>query len=357
MKVYYDARYVRVPVHDGVSRYSAELLAELLKVRSDVIAIVHDAAQLTQLPDGVPYIILRKPTDWREPSIARDLNRLGADVVFSPLQTMGARHKKYKLILTVHDLIYYSYRTPPREFNRAIRLLWRLFHLSYAPERYLLNRADAVVAVSDTTKTEMAAHDLTKRPVTIVPNAVDRAAFPSVTGTLRTKTLVYMGSFVPYKNVDTLVRAMNLLPEYDLILASRVGDAEKERLRGLTDRPDSLRFEGGVSDERYRELLADAAALVSASRLEGFGIPLLEAQSAGTPLVVSDIPIFHEVAGDGALYFAPDEPQAFARQVLALENLAVTEVQIDKGRANADRYSWAKSARMLSDLIDSLGKV
>jgi glycosyltransferase involved in cell wall biosynthesis len=284
-----------------------------------------------------------------EPFMARTLNRLKPDVVFSPMQTMGSWGRRYTLLLTVHDLIYYRNRTPPREFSAGIRLLWRLYHLSWVPQRLLLNRSDGVVTVSETTGALINRHRLTRRPVSVVPNAAD-----SVAGTAAalersapaTKTLVYMGSFMPYKNVDTLVRAAADLPGYELHLLSRIGDAERARLTALAPQA-SLVFHNGVSDEEYVSLLTNATALVTTSLDEGFGIPLVEAMSLGIPVVVSDIPIFREIGGDAASYVAPRDPDAVAAAVRHLEapgewlrrsRLAVTQ---------AGRFTWAESAERL----------
>lgn len=353
MKVFFDARYTRFPRHDGVSRYGVELLSELLKIRDDVTVIISDQRQLTQLPPNIHSVTLNKPTALVEPFIAGQLNKLGADVVFSPLQTMGSFGKKYKLILTIHDLIYYTYRTPPHQFNPLLRLAWRMYHLSYVPERWLLDKADAVAVVSETTKADVLKHALTSKPVAVIPNAAPPISDPK-NHPRPTKTLVYMGSFVPYKNVDTLVRAMSLLPEYTLQLLSRVDEGEERRLKELCDNPKQLEFLNGASDEEYQQALARATASVSASRFEGFGIPLLEAQQAGTPVICSDISIHHEVAGDAALFFDPDSPEALAERVHELEAPGTREALIAKGTANARRYSWARSARLLSDLIDTL---
>lgn len=351
MKVFYDARYTRFPRHDGVSRYGAELLAALLNIRDDVTVIISDERQLTQLPTGISWVKLNKPTSPLEPLIAIQLNKLGADVVFSPLQTMGSLGKKYKLILTIHDLIYYTYRTPPHQFSPLLRLGWRLFHLSYVPERWLLGHADAVAVVSETTKADVLAHRLTKKPVVVVPNA---APASTIVPAAPTKTLVYMGSFVPYKNVDTLVRAMSLLRDYKLILMSRIDDGEKLRLLDLCDNPAQLEFRNGASDADYHEHLAQATAALSASKFEGFGIPLLEAQAAGTPVICSDISIHHEVAGDGALFFDPDSSEAVALRVRELETPELRVQLTQKGTANTKRYGWSRSAELLSTLIDTL---
>jgi len=80
-RIFFDARYIRIDHHDGISRFSAALFAAL-SLRVKVTAIVYDLRQLEKLPQGTKYILANNPTSWREPFIARTLNRAGADVVF-----------------------------------------------------------------------------------------------------------------------------------------------------------------------------------------------------------------------------------------------------------------------------------
>src|SRR5690625_7912100 len=84
------------------------------------------------------------------------------DVVFSPMQTIGSAGRKFGLILTLHDLIYYQHRTPPKDLPQIIRGLWYLYHLTYSPQRLLLNRADAVATVSHTSQRLIRRHRLTR---------------------------------------------------------------------------------------------------------------------------------------------------------------------------------------------------
>jgi glycosyltransferase involved in cell wall biosynthesis len=271
------------------------------------------------------------------------------------MQTMGSWGRQYRLILTVHDLIYYSNRTPPRDLPAAVRLLWRLYHLAWWPQRVLLNRADAVVTVSTTTKALIADHRLTRRSVSVVTNAADppdedlAARARARTGPVR-RSLVYMGSFMPYKNVDTLVRALALLPGYELHLMSGITDRERERLAALAPQA-SLVFHDGASDEEYHEELAVATALVTASYDEGFGIPLVESMTLGTPVVVSDIPIFREIGGEAAVYADPADPAAFAAAVRSLEAPGVWADRSAVSVEQAARFTWAASAAHLLTVI------
>ena len=113
-------------------------------------------------------------------------------------------------------------------------------------------------------------------------------------------------------------------------------------------------FEGGVSDERYQQLLSGATALVSASREEGFGIPVVEAMAAGTPVVLSDIPVFHEVGGDVALYFGHDDPNGFARAVLALQAPGEWSRRSSLAYDRAAEFTWERSAQTLLELARTL---
>ncbi|MFF2051908.1 glycosyltransferase family 4 protein [Leifsonia sp. NPDC058194] len=351
MKVLFDCRYTRIGRHDGISRYTAGLVTALAE-RHAVTMLVSDRRQLEMLPD-LPWELIGSPTAMGEPWVARQVNRLDPDIVFTPMQTMGGFGRRYRLVLTVHDLIYYRHPTPPRDLPAFVRGLWRLYHLAWWPQRLLLNRSDAVVTVSKTTKGLIAEHRLTKRPVYVVPNAADMPAIPVARASrtaAETKSLVYMGSFMPYKNVDTLVRAVALLPGYELHLMSRVADAEKERLAALAPAA-HLVFHDGASDEEYAETLAAATALVTASRDEGFGIPLVESMTLGTPVIVSDIPIFREIGGEAALYFPADAPEKLAEQVRHLEQDGVWAERSAASRAEAARFTWEASAEHLLTVL------
>ena len=111
MKILFDCRYVRVDRHDGISRYSVGLVTALARLHP-VTMLVSDRAQLAQLPD-LPHHLVSGPTSIREPLLARAVRRFSPDVVFSPMQTMGSWGRDYRLVLTLHDLIYYRNRTPP----------------------------------------------------------------------------------------------------------------------------------------------------------------------------------------------------------------------------------------------------
>lgn len=298
-------------------------------------------------------------TSPKEPFTALLLNRHKPDVVVSPLQTMGSIGRRFKLVLTLHDMIYYKHRTPPPQYNQVLRFLWRTYHLSYWPQRLALDGADLVATVSEASKQEILEARLTKRPVVVVSNAArDLSKLldgPVTQGEKPPKNLVYMGAFIPYKNVETLIKSLAYItPRRTLHLLSRISPARKAQLSQLIPDGYEVVFHGGVSDEDYAHLLADDAIMVSASKAEGYGLPLAEALTLCVPAVVSDMDIFHEVAGDGARFADPDSPQDFAANIAALDSKQVREALVEKGRAHVAQFSWDKSAHTLLEAIKSL---
>ncbi|HET7414483.1 MAG TPA: glycosyltransferase family 1 protein [Arthrobacter sp.] len=348
MKLLIDARFTRMERHDGISRYGASLIAAVAE-HTDVVMLIHDERQLALLPD-VPYVKINSPLSPMELLVARRVNRLGADVVFCPMQTMGSWGRKYGLILTLHDLIYYQNPQPPGFLPLPVRILWRLYHQAYWPQRVLLNRADVVATISQTTKSLIHRYRLTRRPVHIVSNAPQPDQAPRDPHTVPEKTILYMGSFMPYKNVGMLIRGMDGLPDYSLHLLSPITAERKAELEALI--PDGARvvFHNGVSDDEYQELLRTTTALAILSRAEGYGLPVIEAMSVGTPVIASDIPIFREVGADAAVYLDPDRPEDLAPAVRALAATDRWRELSTAGLARAGEYNWDVSAKQLLEL-------
>lgn len=345
-KIGFDCRYIKPDSQDGISRFSKELFSALSN-QLKLTAIISDLRQLESLPAGIDYVRINKPTSVWEPLAAIRLNKHKFDVVFSPMQTIGSFAKKFKLILTIHDLIYYSHPKPPSEFNLFIRLLWRVYHSSFLPQKLLLRGADAVVTVSETSKKLLLEKKLTDKPITVIPNASNnlQAEVAPIE-----KKLVYMGSFMPYKNVDELIRGMSLVSDYKLVLLSRISGSQQQQLEELAKSLNvNVEFANGVTDEEYVQQLSSATALVHASSEEGFGIPIIEAMSVGCPVVCSDIPIFREIAGDAGLFFEIGDHQQFANQVIKAHHQRQSMSQ--RLIAQSNLFSWQNSAEKLAKLL------
>jgi len=362
MKIIYDARWLLVEKRfDGVSRYSHELAWALSRQPGlEITWLVYDKRQLELLPKG-DAIFANNPSNGLAETflLAHTLNKHGAQLVYSPFFVMGTLGKHYKLVLTIHDMIYFTHTTPPQWLPWHTRVGWRLFHLSYWPMRFQLNRADRVATVSATARQELLDARATKRAISVVSNA---AASTFTDDKHRehwqSRRIVYMGAVTPYKNAECLIDALLHLPdEYTLALCGKIPPARMPELlefiaeRGLGER---VTLHDGTTDEEYKAELSHALCSASASLAEGFGLPIIEAQQRGVPFVAADTPIFHEVGEDSVLYFDPKDPEEFARVVQTLTDKKTSHELIARGHRNAARYIWDASGEAAANICQQI---
>lgn len=352
MKLLIDARFTTFPHHNGISRFGAGLIEAAAKI-ADVRILVSDVRQLAMLPT-VPYVKIHSPLSPREIFVAHRINKLKPDIVFSPMQVMGRAGRKYGLIVTVHDLIYYQHGEPPAFLPWPVRLIWRLYHQFWWPQRLLLNTADAVATVSLTTATLLRKYRLTSRPVQLVANAPPTDLGHDDMSHQVDKSLVYMGSFMPYKNVETLIQCMEALPDYTLHLLSPIEGARMHQLKALIPPGSKVQFHNGVSDTVYRDFLRRATALVTLSQMEGYGLPLVEAMAVGTPVIASDIQIFREIGGDAVVFVHPHLPEEVSNAVRRLEEPEARRNAREKGKRQAETFNWDQSALQLISLANQV---
>jgi len=169
--------------------------------------------------------------------------------------------------------------------------------------------------------------------------------------------VVFMGAFTPYKNVECLIDALEFLPEVTLHLCGKLPPARRPEIeqyianRGVTKR---VVLYDGATDQQYKQALSGARCAVSASRLEGFGLPLIEAQQAGVPFAAADTPIFREIGQQSVLYFNPNSPLECADKIAQFANPAISNDYRTRGYQNAARYTWANSAEAATAICKKL---
>lgn len=165
---------------------------------------------------------------------------------------------------------------------------------------------------------------------------------------------VALGTLEPRKDHGTILDAFELLwqrgLDVALIIIGKKGwhvEALAERISQHVERDRRLFWLQGAGDGDVRYLLEGAAALIQASISEGFGLPLVEAGSLGTPLLVSDIPVFHEIAGDDALYFPVGDAEALADAIAARANGEPLPVP-----TGIRKISWREASVNLAEAMD-----
>jgi alpha-1,3-rhamnosyl/mannosyltransferase len=174
--------------------------------------------------------------------------------------------------------------------------------------------------------------------------------------------LLHLGTLEPRKNLPLLLDAWAQTPEYarrgaTLLLAGSVGWGDAPYCRSLADHPAAgeVQMCGYVSDAQAATLLAGAAATLVPSTYEGFGLPVVEAMAAGSPVLCSDVPVFREVAGHAATLLNPADPTAWAAAMQqALDDESWRQDRSRAGKQYVQRYSWHRTAAEHQRVFDEL---
>ncbi len=264
------------------------------------------------------------------------------------------------LVPVVTDLAVYRLKGT----YQATRVVW--WRLQY---QYVKRRAERYIAISEFTKRELV--ELLGVPaekIEVVPCASPAWMGPvrsgDVLSALRRKYrlperyILFVGNFNPRKNLERLLRAFDLakgqgIPHHLVIAGEQGWKFDKARaLEGVGCR-EAIHFIGYVPDEDMAALYTAAELFAFPSLYEGFGIPVLEAQACGTPVLTSRNSALPEVGGEGAEYVDPYDVEGICRGLLhVLEDPGVAEALREKGQQNARRYSWAASAERLGEIIE-----
>jgi glycosyltransferase involved in cell wall biosynthesis len=233
----------------------------------------------------------------------------------------------------VHDL---SWVERPQDFTAYERVWHRVARVGR-----LARRAAAVVCVSEATRDAVVAEwGLGADRVHVVPSGVTAPAEAAWAPRRDRPYFLFVGALEPRKAPEVLARAHALARreglEADLVFAGAGRLAEHVRGPGVE-------VLGHV--EALGGLYRDAIALVMPSHLEGFGFPPLEAALAGTPSIVSDLPVFAETLGHAALKVPPGDERALADALLRMERDRDLQATLaTQARAAAERLTWASAA-------------
>jgi glycosyltransferase involved in cell wall biosynthesis len=256
--------------------------------------------------------------------------------------------------LNIYDRSYYD--------TVRLRILERMVRLG-------LRSADRVIFPS-----RAAAELITRRipippaRIVVIPHGISTESFQAAAPAPPAAQAPYLflpASLERHKNIPVLLECLPHIadPRVEVWIAggSETDPAHEADLRALVAKlgiGSRVRFLGRIA---YQEVLAyyrGALALVFPSLIETFGHPLLEAMLAGTPILAADIASFREVAGDAALYFSPQDPVQLARLVDELgRDGAQTRARVERGRARAVEFSWARSVDGLCAVFeDAMGR-
>jgi len=271
-------------------------------------------------------------------------------------------------VVTVHDLSILFF-VPD---HSKLRIQLRRFRL-----RRGLERASHVIAVSDTTRRDVEySMGVAAQRISRVYNAPDPGFTECADAEAEEKRrlimeryqiqypfLLYAGNIRRHKNIPRLVEAFAVVraelgshPVYRDLHLIIIGDTLSQhpavrqtviRTRG----EQRVRFLGFVPFETLRCFYQSAAAFVFPSRYEGFGLPPLEAMACGAPVVTSNASSLPEIVGDAAILVNPENVFDIAHGIKdALVDTALRAELIRRGREQASRYSWARTAKQVLEI-------
>jgi glycosyltransferase involved in cell wall biosynthesis len=149
-----------------------------------------------------------------------------------------------------------------------------------------------------------------------------------------------------------------LKEEYALVVAGGLGwdsDETWNRIQQLQAEKINIVTMGYVNDAVRTALYKNALMVVVPSFYEGFGMPILEAMSYGTPVAASNLEVFKEVGGNAAVYFEPHSVESIRETIIKiLGDSGLRKKLVEKGKAQLKKYSWQKVADDINEAIERL---
>jgi glycosyltransferase involved in cell wall biosynthesis len=257
-----------------------------------------------------------------------------------------------RCVTTIHDLFAdFVAREQPTKRDRRYR------YFSWM-SRYALRHSAAVITDAAAIRDELQQR-YGKQPAAlhVVPIGVRPPSPDKTTTTPPAGRVLYLAKLMPYKGQRQAIEAWRVLQEQypqesvglTLTLQGYANDdafmAELTAAIQRLPNPDAVKIRPYIKDVSLAELYADADLLMFLSAYEGFGLPVIEAQAHGVPVVASDLPVLREVGGEAAVYVDRNQPEAIAAAVLrTLQDTDMRNRLIEQGRAHAEHFAWSATA-------------
>lgn len=379
MRIGVDIKCLRTN-NSGIGRYTRSLLDALQEVDLINEYVLFSPSPVDYKPTNPKWRSVVVPTKlpgilWQQLALPLALKDEHIDVIWGPEQTIpviglskgykatGKDHKEISSsteiasVLTIHDFVY---RRFPETMRKSVLWITRIFGGKS------IKKATAIVPVSDFTKGELLHFypNLNENKVDVVscavnkPIEVERVATNSGNAP-RKRQLLFVGSLEPRKNLPTLIHALEILQKrgitVPLVLTGPKGWKNKtfKDLMESSCMAENICHKGYVSDQELRQLYQESTAVIFPSVYEGFGLPILEALSRGTPVLTSKGTVMESILGDCGLYFDANSAEDMARVIEEFWNSGY-EVPESSRRTLLARYTWENSARKLIDVFQKV---
>lgn len=292
MKIAIDCRMIR---SGGIGSFLKGILKEFIKEKDNQYLLIGDEKELSVFQTDNTEILhcvipIFSVTEMFEfPS--KKINSY--DCFFTPNYNIPGRIK-IPIYTTIHDVLYLDLPQLTTKIGKLIR-------------KYFLSRAikisTGIFTVSNFSKRRILHHFKTSKPIEVCYNGINLPSFISnINFDNRSASyFLFIGNIKPHKGIDVLIKAFKKYKEKTsnpnklYIVGNRDSFRTALKLNNLDIDQSDIIFTGFLDEESLIKLIKNATCLIQPSLYEGFGIPPLEAMSLGTPVIVSDIPVFKEI--------------------------------------------------------------
>ncbi|MBP7811306.1 MAG: glycosyltransferase family 4 protein [Candidatus Moranbacteria bacterium] len=292
------------------------------------------------------------PRFWTQLRLSLEMLLSPPDVLFVPAHTVPFIHPA-RTIVTIHGL---EYEFCPEAYSWYERWYMRI------SIRCSCRWAQTVVCVSENTKRDvMKQYLVPEEKIRVVFEGYDQKN-PHPASRIQNRVLPYLffiGRLEERKNILRIIEAFEILKQtyripHELVLVGKPGygyEKIRSKIHNLQSNIPIYEL-GYVNEEEKWLLLRGADVFVFPTLYEGFGIPILEAQAAGTPVVTSNVSSMPEVGGDGAVYVNPESAESIAEGVWqVLSDPDLKNGIIEKATQNLSRFGWASCAQRMRGIV------
>jgi glycosyltransferase involved in cell wall biosynthesis len=365
MKIGIDASRAFQKNKTGIEEYSFQVIKHLRGIfeKEQVILYCNPAINIKpyfKLPGNWRIKNLRAPIFWTQIRLSLEMLFHPVDVLFVPAHTVPLIHPK-NTVVTIHGLEY--------EFCPGAYSAWQKFYMRFVIKNSC-RWAEKIISVSENTKKDlMRLYKVPEEKIEVIYEGIftnQGSTFPSASSAdfsrsnlSTSRYFLFVGRLEERKNICGIVESFEILKRkykisQKLILVGKFGFGG-EKIKSKIDSSEyksDIIMTGYVSDENKHYLLANADVFIFATFYEGFGLPILEAQSVGTPVVTSSISSMPEIANGSAVLVDPKKPQEIAEAAYKLiSDESYKNDIIKKGLRNIKRFSWEKCAEEVSSFL------
>ncbi len=338
----------------GVQRFGIEISLRLKEMFGDEVMFltppnIVQTAYAQRL--NAKVIGVHKGHVWEQWDLPHYLRKQKSPLLLCLCNTAPLFYKNK--IVTVHDVAFMAY---PQTFNKSFLYVYR-----FMIPRIMVS-AKKIITVSEFSKNEIIKYyNIDAGKITVVHNAVTNDFRKIRDNTLQKEKYVLAVSSLNYrKNFITVLQAFDILSRQNQdILLYIIGDLHNSNFSNIKidlykDNP-KIKFLGRVTDSELIRYYSNAFAFVYPSFYEGFGIPPLEAQSCGCPVICATASCLPEIFGNSVTYCNPNDPASLAEAIINLCNDEQLRLDlIERGLRNVAKYSWGKSADKIFKVINSI---